>query len=57
MAENNEALEDTPHATGWCVCRVCSYEWVGVWPIPHENVKAFECPNCGHMTGQPQDVD
>ena len=34
------------------MCRMCRHAWVAVSPVCVDEDN-MECPNCGHMTGEP----
>lgn len=41
--------EHRPHNASYVACMDCGHDWPCVHP---PEVVDFECPNCGHMTGE-----
>jgi len=47
-------VNDAHHA-GWLICRICKERHMAVWPDDVAEDYAMECPNCGHMTCEPDE--
>jgi hypothetical protein len=54
----DEVPEGTLWKTAWVVCRICGHRHVSVYPLVDElDECALQCPNCEHMTCEPDEED